>query len=175
MKTIKELKERRKKMQKLRNSRYKLREIGEIFGITRQRVSQILSPNYSFKIKEKSATTIYLESVNMNKGRDISRELVRLRDKHTCQDCGLIKKTTDVVKTNKLLKTLKGKIKSLDVHHINGKCGKNSTGYDSTKDLTEMITLCHKCHFNRPEHRVHTIDFSKNISAGCRRRSLTKQ
>lgn len=70
-------------------------------------------------------------------GRDRTRQLVRMRDKHTCQDCGR-KKFPDE--------------KRLDVHHINGLCGKLSLAYDKTKDLSGMITLCHKCHYNRPEH-----------------------
>lgn len=72
-------------------------------------------------------------------GIQYTREIVRIRDKRTCQDC---KK-----------KWVPG-TKRFDVHHLNGLCGKRSTTYESVKDLTGLITLCHKCHYNRPEHTV---------------------
>lgn len=107
----------------------------------------------------RSKLETYLTKVRQTTGRSRAREMVRLRDKHTCQDCGFVLKTIDVLKHNQTLKTLKGKWKSLDVHHINGMCGKNSLGYDSPKDISGMITLCHKCHFNRPEHTTKKKSF----------------
>lgn len=104
----------------------------------------------------------YLVAVRQDTGRSRAREMVRLRDKHTCQDCGFKLKTVDVLMHNMKKKTLKGKLKSLDVHHINGMCGKNSLGYDSPKDISGMITLCHKCHFNRPEHKTKSKAFQSN-------------
>mgnify|MGYP007071621094 CR=1 FL=1 len=97
-------------------------------------------------------------------GRELARYRVRERDKFTCQDCGLKRTNEFVIESNKKFGSgvSKGKIKSLDVHHINGMCGKKSKGYDSVKDLTGMITLCHKCHFNRPEHKVQSEDWERN-------------
>lgn len=87
-------------------------------------------------------------------GRGLVRTQVRARDNFTCLDCGIKRTLEDVEKHNKNIKGLKGKIKSLDVHHINGQCGKNSYGYDKLKDMDGLITLCHKCHYNRLEHRM---------------------
>lgn len=39
-----------------------------------------------------------------------------------------------------------------DIHHLNGLCGKKSKGYDRVSEIDGLITLCHKCHYNRPEH-----------------------
>lgn len=74
-------------------------------------------------------------------GREYTRELVRIRDKHTCQKCR--KKWSK----NKILKQ-----RRFDVHHLNGLCGKKSRGYDKIADIDGLVTLCHKCHFNHPEH-----------------------
>ncbi len=71
-------------------------------------------------------------------GSDYTREMVRRRDKHTCQKCGK--------------KWKKGK-RRFDVHHLNGNCGKLSQSYDRVKSIHLLITLCHKCHLNLPEVR----------------------
>lgn len=68
--------------------------------------------------------------------RDYVRELVRTRDNYTCQMCG---KAWDKTK------------KRLDVHHLNGLCGKKSTGIDTVKDIPGLITLCHSCHYRHHE------------------------
>jgi len=67
-------------------------------------------------------------------GRDYVRELVRIRDNQTCQGCSEKWKPGE---------------RKLDVHHIKGFCGKNSRGYDNIKDMDTLITLCHRCHYNR--------------------------
>lgn len=67
---------------------------------------------------------------------DRTREARRLIDKHTCQCCGK--------------KWIPGK-RRFDIHHIEGVCGKKSRKYDSIKDLDKLLTLCHKCHYNRPD------------------------
>lgn len=72
-------------------------------------------------------------------GRDLIRQMVRLRDKNTCRDCGIEWIVGD---------------KRFDVHHLNGLCGKKSRKYDRIEDIDGLITLCHRCHFNRPEHTV---------------------
>lgn len=86
-------------------------------------------------------------------GRERARALVRHRDDYTCWDCGFRRTPREVREHNQQMPTLQGRIKNLDVHHINGKCGTNSRGYDPTEDLTDLITVCHKCHYNRHDHR----------------------
>lgn len=71
------------------------------------------------------------------KGKDRTREQIRHRDKYTCQMCG---------------KKWDGKSRRFDVHHLDGVCGKKSKQYDSMSDADKLITLCHKCHYNHPEH-----------------------
>ena len=67
-----------------------------------------------------------------------TRELARIRDKHTCQnkECG---------------KEWKLGERSFDIHHLNGDCGKKSRSYDRLDSLGNLITLCHKCHMNLEE------------------------
>jgi transposase-like protein len=67
-------------------------------------------------------------------GRELTRFKVRERDNFTCQDCG---------------KKWKEGERHFDVHHLNGMCGKKSRGYDKLEDMDGLVTLCHKCHFNR--------------------------
>jgi hypothetical protein len=76
-------------------------------------------------------------------GRELTRMLVRIRDNFTCQDCGEIRTPKEAKRFN---------VRLFDIHHLNGMCGKNSRGYDRVKDMDGLITLCHRCHFNRPEH-----------------------
>ena len=80
--------------------------------------------------------------------RETNRELVRVRDNHTCQKCGK--------------KWVKG-CRRFDVHHLNGLCGKKSKGYDKKEDMGGMITLCHKCHYSLPEHTIHSKGYKDNI------------
>lgn len=79
------------------------------------------------------------------RGLDRTRMMVRIRDKFTCQDCGDIR-TPEQAKLNRK--------RLFDCHHLNGLCGKKSHGYDKVSEIDGLITLCHKCHYNRPEHRV---------------------
>lgn len=88
-------------------------------------------------------------------GRDMVRFIVRRRDNFTCQDCGK-------VRTPKMSKKL-GK-RQFDVHHLNGLCGKKSRGYDKISEIDTLITLCHKCHYNRAEHRCKSKSFGKNLT-----------
>ena len=87
-------------------------------------------------------------------GKERTRELVRQRDNHTCQDCGYIRTRRFVDRHNQKIRGLKGKIKSLDVHHLEGLCGQRSQKYDRICDMDILVTLCHKCHYSRPEHKV---------------------
>ena len=75
-------------------------------------------------------------------GRERTRTLVRVRDNFTCQDCGDVRFPKDCGK-EKLFQ------KQLDVHHLNGLCGKRSRSYEAIAEMEGLITLCHKCHFNR--------------------------
>lgn len=109
-------------------------------------------------------------------GREFTRRKVRERDDYTCQDCGFKRTLDEVREKNKHLGTgvVKGKIKSLDVHHINGMCGKNSRGYDSVKAISGLVTLCHSCHYKRPEHETHSKRFKAQRSFHAKRRYLTE-
>ncbi len=78
-------------------------------------------------------------------GREHTRMAVRARDEFKCQDCGLVLFPDEARKLGKRL---------FDVHHLNGLCGKKSRGYDRLSDMDGLVTLCHKCHFNRPEHTI---------------------
>lgn len=132
-----------------------VQEIGDMYGISRQAVSERLK-----KGEPKNASgderkgILALNGMGHLTGRNRSRMLVRIRDEFTCQDCGSMRLPEEVANHNKKKKTLVGRIKLYDVHHTHGQCGKNSRGYDSTVDISKMITLCHKCHYNRPEHRM---------------------
>jgi hypothetical protein len=85
----------------------------------------------------------YCSKMLRGRGRNYVRTLVRIRDKFTCQDCGDTRTPNQSKKTHKKL---------FDVHHLNGLCGKRSRIYDRVKDMGGLITLCHKCHYNRPDH-----------------------
>lgn len=98
-------------------------------------------------------------------GREFVREKVRARDNWTCQDCGIRRGLEEVLRHNLFHKELKGKMKGLDVHHLNGKCGLLSKAYDKMEDIEGLITLCHKCHYNRPEHKCKSAKWSE-ISRG---------
>jgi len=87
-------------------------------------------------------------------GRENTRIKVRIRDDFTCKDCGKRRTPLFVKKHNEKCDGLKGMIKLFDVHHINGLCGKLSQTYENKKGMKNMITLCHKCHYNRPEHAM---------------------
>lgn len=69
----------------------------------------------------------------LNKGgRDYTRELVRQRDKRTCQMCGKAWVIGE---------------RRFDVHHIIG-CGLKSLDYDRKETMDNLITYCHRCHLN---------------------------
>ncbi len=123
------------------------RAIGELFSITRERVRQIRKDIKHYRPVEelKTATLRKRESLGIfgevkikGGGRDFIREVVRMRDKHTCQVC---KRRWN-----------EGQ-RRFDIHHLNGFCGKKSRSVDKISEIDGLITLCHKCHFNRPEHK----------------------
>lgn len=106
-----------KKMSKEGTSYYRL---GKIFGLSRQRIHQICT-GYRSPIKP-----------GQLQGKDRPREKVRIRDNHTCQECGK--------------KWVIG-ARRFDVHHINDTNGSKSLKYDHEDEFPFMITLCHRCHF----------------------------
>jgi len=71
-------------------------------------------------------------------GRDYTRELIRMRDKHTCQICG---------------KKWKEGMRRFDVHHVDCDKEKSKKYENFEKEKYNMVTLCHKCHLNLPQHR----------------------
>lgn len=148
------------KVLKLRERGATLQEIGKMFGVSRQRIEQVIKKGEP-TIAEYFGGILGQAGYGHLEGRDRARMLVRIRDDFTCQDCGFRRTPEEVKKCNEAKAGLKGKIKMLDVHHTHGMCGKNSKGYDPTSDISRMITLCHKCHFNRPEHRVKSPDYNK--------------
>lgn len=86
------------------------------------------------------------------KGTERTRMLVRVRDGFACKDCGDVRTPEYAEQMGKRLH---------DVHHLLGLCGKRSKKYDKVADMDGLVTLCHKCHFNRPEHatkrRLHSM------------------
>lgn len=80
----------------------------------------------------KTVHSLNTKIANNMGGRDRTRELARTRDNWTCQIC---KK-----------QWVSGQ-RRFDIHHIEG-CGTKSLDYDSVKDLSNLITYCHKCHMN---------------------------
>ena len=125
---------RRKKVVMMRNNKkMTYRQIGEAFGMTKQWAQKTINTPPSKKGK---TNPFWVGKPKwMSCGRDRSRELVRERDGHKCRECGKSR-------TNR----------RLDVHHIHGMCGKKSRKYDPISDMELLITLCHKCHFNRHDH-----------------------
>ncbi|CAN0387275.1 unnamed protein product, partial [Phaeothamnion confervicola] len=47
--------------------------------------------------------------------------------------------------------------KRLDVHHLEGLCGKLSHKYDRPEMAHTLITVCHKCHYNLHDHAQNGI------------------
>ncbi len=93
----------------------------------------------------------------LKEGRDYVREMVRIRDKRKCRDC---RKSWR-----------RGIERRLDVHHLNGLCGKNSRGYDSVKNLKGMITLCKKCHRKR-HYKTSKEKYGKPVLRGHKTKVL---
>lgn len=78
------------------------------------------------------------DSFYLMEGRDKIRELVRIRDGHTCQECGGKWETGQ---------------RKLDVHHLKDEDGSFTRKYDTLASLKDMVTLCHKCHMNLPSEK----------------------
>lgn len=144
----------------LREAGKTYRQIGDMVGVTRQRIHQILSkkdnffkinPLFSMGGEEISSVLLSKASANnesnpiasilsgsnissatgmMSGSRERFRELIRLRDRCTCQWCG---------------KVWVPGTRRFDVHHILG--GSEDSRSVGGNQL-EMVTLCHRCHLN---------------------------
>ena len=125
--------DRKEHMRILRESGKSWREVGLVYGISFARARFVV---------------LGLKANWRNSGRGHTRRKVRIRDKYQCQDCGDVRTEEMAKKTGKRL---------FDVHHLDGFCGKKSRGYDSIKDMNRLITLCHKCHFNREDHSFNKL------------------
>lgn len=125
-----------------------LREIGKLFNLSHQRIQQIVAKGFP-EHKERNSN-----DANKLQGRERTRFLVRQRDDFTCQTC----RERRTPEESKRLK-----VKQFDVHHLNGLCGKKSRSYDPVSTMDTMITLCHRCHFNHPEHRFKFSNLDKVI------------
>lgn len=160
-----DLEKRKAGMISLRKQGLTLKEIGLKYSVSRERVRQIihnLRPRQPKIVLWRRITCLVcrqkLESTQTKyciacvsyyqldrQGREKSRSLVRARDNDTCQSCGQVGG---------------GKSKRLDVHHQNGNCGKMTKSYDKVSALHDLITVCHKCHYNLHDHRqngTHTL------------------
>jgi len=134
---------RYKKFISLRKKGFTLIKIAKIFSISKQAVGERIRKGTpkcrGFYFDKHVFESCGLEASKIS-GRERTRMLVRIRDKFKCQSC--FKKLLPVEARN-LGKRL------FDIHHLNGLCGKKSRSYDKISDMDGLITLCHKCHFNR--------------------------
>jgi len=155
-------------MIELRNQGITYQKIADKYGLSRQRIHQIItgykSPtNIESKLRADAKSKMVLIKLNnllreklklnidlsdvknlvqitgMESGsRDRNRELIRIRDNHTCQMCDK--------------KWVEG-TRRFDVHHLDEDKEKTRKADDLSKEAENMITLCHKCHLNLPGHR----------------------
>jgi len=148
---------RKEIMKKLRDNRYTYSQIGDLFGLTRQRVHQIIkSPTYAKNpdyIANEGVVYKYGKPIELE-GKDYLKEIVRIRDNYTCQLCG---------------KIWKEGTRRLDVHHLNHlESQTEAMEYKNNKDLDQLITLCHKCHMNVPHHKKAMSEaIRKPTKQGC--------
>ncbi len=132
--TYKESKQRQNEIRELVSGGMTYKDVGGLFGVSKQRVQQILVTDYK---KREVCKSFLNQPVWRGQGRERVRFLVRERDNFTCQSCE---------------KKWKDGERQFDVHHLGGMCGKKTKSYDKKEDMDKLITLCHKCHFNHPEH-----------------------
>lgn len=134
----------RKDIEDLRAKGWTYKRIGEKFGYTMSYIHWVNTHQNALRQryclicnKEVRKQTKYcLECLPgyLQYGTGRTRELVRVRDQHTCQGCKKVWR--------------KGE-RRFDIHHLNGLCGKMSMKYDRQENMSGLITLCHKCHYNR--------------------------
>ena len=119
-------------------------EIAKGYNVTQQAISKFFKKGkpkqHQRSLKTKPDFITLEQWINLPKnGRDRNREKIRIRDNYTCQDCD---------------KLWEVGTRRFDIHHLDGLCGKKSKGYDKLSDKNKFVTLCHSCHFNRPEHKL---------------------
>lgn len=114
---------------------------------------------------KKCRPKLKVRNIHSTQGRGLVRLIARVRDKFTCQDCGFMRTQRQVDNYN--AKHGKGKMKSLDIHHLDGECGEKTKKYEAVTSLPKLVTLCHQCHFNRH-------DFSLKGKASMRQPRRTK-
>ena len=143
------LEERKQMMTEMREKGITWQKIGNMFGVSHQRVQQIVK---GYQHSRKTLSTKIPdnwkpgETKNIStslKGRSRLTEMVRHRDNYTCQICH---------------KKWKEGARRFDVHHLDPE-KENNPLYENYKCFDEMITLCCKCHL-RLEH------IRKSFSAG---------
>jgi len=114
---------------KYRDRGWTYQRVGDKFEVSRQAVQQVLASISSPRVSK------YGVSIKLM-GRGYLRETVRIRDNYTCQICG---------------KAWKEGQRRLDVHHLDENLeGNVGRKYENNKDMSRMITLCHKCHMGLP-------------------------
>jgi hypothetical protein len=136
---------RKLQMVNLKDKKYTYSQIGIIFGISRQRVHAIITGYSSRKLHPRQITPVFdtlgrpisREGITLQ-GADFTREIIRRRDNYTCQICGRVWQEGQ---------------RRFDVHHIDCDPSKTKQYDNLEKEKNNMITLCHKCHLNIPEHR----------------------
>ena len=133
--------------QKLRDKKYTYQQIGDILGVSHQRIHQIITGYRSRPLKKKTPLKYFHGKTKGSgngidwikfQGNDYIREFVRKRDNYTCQICNKVWQEGQ---------------RRFDVHHINCLASKTNKKYKNNKNIKQMITLCHKCHLNVKEHK----------------------
>ena len=135
----KSLTERNNYMKELRSRRMTYREIGGLFGLTKERAWEICNDiiKRDYRASKWKPGAYSRLPLNKLRGRDNLRERVRIRDNHTCQSC---------------LKIWEPGTRRFDVHHLDpNEEGKTGKTYNKNLDMRKMITLCKRCH-SRLEH-----------------------
>ena len=116
--------------------------IGKKYGISKQAVAIRVKRGIPKEYFRPITSPLHVYEILYRKfsGIERTRMLVRIRDNFACQNCGAVRTIEESRKRKKRL---------FDVHHIDGLCGKKSRQYDKISEMAGLITLCHKCHFNR--------------------------
>ncbi len=154
---------RKETYQQLKDKGWTLKQIANKYGVSWQCIHQMLGYISPIQLKRRKASRIrsklkeklLLKNLQKVLGKDVLvgnmtrltgmefgarekiREIIRIRDNHTCQVCGI--------------EWVKGERK-LDIHHLDNKKEKTRQ-CDKLSEAKNMITLCHNCHLNLPAHR----------------------
>jgi hypothetical protein len=110
------------KIKKLHKKGLTQTQIANIYGLSKQRISQIILGYRSPLSKDWR-----------NNGRDFLKQKVRKRDNYTCRHCG---------------KKWRTGLRNFIVHHINGGPWRENLKYKNCKNMDEQITVCYRCHMD---------------------------